>query len=209
MNIILIANWGLGLEILKVLHQMPDIHIAKVITKYDPASSEPWRNAVHHFSKQCGYETAHQDEISFADLKDEIMQHDIDLLIVHAFMKKIPRLVFTAPRYGSINIHPSMLPRYRGPSPSYWVIRNREKSTGLTCHYLDDGLDTGNIINQVEIPVIPGDTVDAIINRQKKVVRDLMTESLQRICDRNFQPAMQDEALATYAPRPEKQGVRS
>ena len=201
MKIVLLANWGLGLEILKVLHELPNIEIHLVVTRYSEKSEDIWENAVYEFSSTAGYRTVDQDSISVHELKHEILKAKADLLIIHAVMRILPKEIFSAPRLGSINIHPSLLPAYRGPSPNQWVIRNGDEVTGLTSHFIDEGLDTGDIICQISIPVKPDDTVGSIIERQKTIVGDLIIESLARIEDTDFQPVPQTAELATYAPR--------
>ena len=135
------------------------------------------------------------------------MKSEIDLLISHAFMRILPRKVFAAPKYGSINIHPSLLPKYRGPSPTYWVLHNKENVTGLTCHFIDKYIDTGDIIHQIEIPVKSGDTIASIIERQKPLVVELLFKSFSKIRDQNFRPITQQNRLASYAPRPKLQRI--
>ncbi len=201
MKVILLVNWGVGLEILKALHCLSDIEIALIVTRYIEKSRDKWDNAVYDFSCKQGYKTIQQEKISFCELKEEIEQSEIDLLISHAFMRIFPKEVFSVPKYGSINIHASLLPKYRGPSPTYWVLKNREKVTGLTCHYIDEGTDTGDIIFQVKVPVKSDDTVNSIIERQKTAVKELMIESLSRIKEPSFHPIPQISALATYAPK--------
>ncbi|MCP4351316.1 MAG: hypothetical protein GY795_38110 [Desulfobacterales bacterium] len=208
MKVVLLANWGLGLEILKILHSLSDIDICMVVTRFNQNSADKWENAVYEFSCKQGYRTINQENISFDMLKDWIVQSETDILITHAFMRILPNNVLILPKHGTINIHPSLLPKYRGPSPTFWVLRNREKSTGLTCHYMDEGIDTGDIIYQTDIPVKPDDTVGSVIERQKTVIKELITESLSRITDSRFQPIPQISEHATYAPRPEKTDFR-
>ncbi len=205
MKVILLANWGMGLEILKALHVLPDVNIFRVITRFNPNSADKWENAVYEFCCDYGYRTVIQEKISFEELRHLITDSETDLMIAHAFMRILPKEILILPKYGVINIHPSLLPKYRGPSPTFWVLRNREKITGLTCHYMDEGIDTGDIIYQTEIPVKPDDTVASIIDRQKTVVRGLIIESLSRITSDEFRPTPQVSELASYAPKPEKQ----
>ena len=153
LRIILLANWGLGLEILKFLHFRNDIDIKLVVTQYKKESRDRWYNVVYDFALQHNYKVVVQESISFEKLREFIVAFNIDLLVCHGYMKILPEKVFSAPKLGSINIHPSLLPKYRGPSPTYWVLKNREKTTGLTCHYIDEGVDTGNIIAQKEIVI--------------------------------------------------------
>jgi methionyl-tRNA formyltransferase len=76
-----------------------------------------------------------------------------DLALCTGFPWKIPAEALAVPRHGVVNGHPSLLPRYRGPSPVAWAIRNGESEIGFTMHYMDAGLDTGNVLGQVRIPL--------------------------------------------------------
>jgi methionyl-tRNA formyltransferase len=208
MKIILMANWGLGLEVLKSLHRMPDADLKLVITQYLEGSDDPWFNSVHDFAVGKGYPTAIQNSLCFEDLRRMIVALGIDLLVCHAYMRILPRDVFSAPLHGSINIHPSLLPKYRGAAPTEWVLRNGDKVTGLTCHYIDDGIDTGDIIHQLEVPVETGDDIGALIEKQKLIVGPLLSESLSRIMDPNFRPTRQKSQLAGNAPKSASRGKR-
>lgn len=202
LKVILLANWGLGLEVLKVLHQHDHVDIELVVSQYDRNSTDAWKNVVYAFAVSQNYNVMDQNKISLKELREIIVSRDIDLLISHSFMKILPLDVLEAPKRGSINIHASLLPKYRGPSPTYWVLKNSEKETGLTCHYMDEGVDTGNIIYQEKVPVESGDTVEAVIEKQKRFVGKLITESLARLRDSHFTPIVQQSENATYAPRP-------
>lgn len=204
LRIILLANWGLGLEILKFLHFRNDIDIKLVVTQYKKESRDRWYNVVYDFALQHNYKVVVQESISFEKLREFIVAFNIDLLVCHGYMKILPEKVFSAPKLGSINIHPSLLPKYRGPSPTYWVLKNREKTTGLTCHYIDEGVDTGNIIAQKEIVIEQKDTVESIIEKQKIFIDQLLHESLYCLMDSSIKPVPQMECSASYYPKPKK-----
>jgi methionyl-tRNA formyltransferase len=201
MKVVLLANWGLGLNILKTLHEMRDIEIDSVVTRYVENSTDKWVNVVYKFALTHEYETFNQNNVSFEWLRRKIKDSGIDLLITHAFMKRLPEDVFSAPRYGSINVHPSLLPKYRGPSPTVWVLKKGEKKTGLSCHYIDAGIDSGDLIYQIEIPVEIDDTLESIIEKQKLVVDKIIIESLARVANGGFKPIPQDHNQATYFPK--------
>ena len=202
LKVVLLANWGLGLELLKNLHLRDDIDIKLVITQYKKNGSDIWYNSVYTFACEKGYKVVKQELLSYDVLREYIAETNIGLMITHAFMKIIPKEVFSAPEYGSINIHPSLLPKYRGPSPTYWVLKNREKTTGLTCHYIDEGIDSGEIISQRKIVVESHDTVSTIIEKQKLTLNNLVNDCFKNILDPAFSPEPQKERLSSYAPRP-------
>lgn len=199
MKIILLANWGIGLEVLKALTQNPNIQILSVITQYEHNSSDPWFNVVYNYSINKNINTIKQDIVDFDMLADIIKKNEIDLLLSHAYMKILPVKIIALPKLGSVNIHPSLLPKYRGPSPTQWVIKNKEKYTGLTCHYIDEGVDSGDIIYQVRVSVVTNDTVNTIIEKMKKKVQGMISESLSRIIDPDFKAIPQGSESWPYA----------
>ncbi|MEW6263543.1 MAG: formyltransferase family protein [Thermodesulfobacteriota bacterium] len=202
----LMANWGLGREILRYLLDRSEIELVLIVTDWREDDPDQWRNAVYRLAGSKGLEIIPEKGLSFTLLRSKLMAAGTDLLLVHAFKRRLPRAVYSAPRMGTVNIHPSLLPRYRGPAPAYWVLKNREIKSGLTAHFVDDGLDTGAIVHQVELPLRPDDTLESLLERQKALVNDLMTETLRRLLDSGFKPRPQDETLASYAPRPHQPG---
>ena len=196
MRAIVLANWGLGLEVLKTLHNLPDVEVELVITQFYKDIKDPWFNVVHDFATEHGIRTIEQDSVSFEEMGRLIKESKIDIGVVHAFMRIIPKEVFLLPKFGFINIHPSLLPKYRGPSPTRSVLQDGESETGLTCHYIDEGVDTGDIIYQLSTPVEPEDTVGTIIEKMKGLVGPLLIESLSRSEDPDFRPRTQDNKRA-------------
>jgi len=203
---VLFLNWGVGLEILKTLHNLDYVEVILVVTKYKKDSRDKCVNAVFDFANKHEYKMIHENDITYKFLEYFMIESNTDVLITHAFMHILPKEVFSSPKYGSINIHPSLLPKYKGPSPHYWVIKNKEKLTGLTCHYIDEGIDTGHIIYQVEIPIEENETIDTLLKKQKVKIKQLLIESLLRIKNSNFKPIPQKITLSSYAPRP-REGV--
>ena len=201
MKILLAANWGMGLKILKSIEKTPVVSKIFVVTQYAPVSRDPWKNAVYDHSLNKKHMILPEDELSFQNLIDIIDKHKIDLMMTHAFMRKIPESVFSRPKKGCVNIHASLLPKLRGPSPAQWVLKNKHKETGLTSHFIDSGMDTGDIIYQVKFAVQFPTTLDAIIEEGKKHIPGLIHETLKRICDMTFLPVKQNDTQATYAPR--------
>ena len=165
-----------------------------------PESEDPWENVLYKHSLELGHGTLPENNVTFKEIVQTIHLHDIDLMITHAFMKILPEYVFAAPKLGTINIHPSLLPKYRGPSPTKWVLKNQEPETGLTCHYIDKGVDTGDIIHQVKIQVEKNDSVETLIEKEKQLLEQLINQSLSKITDNSFRAFKQIEKHATEAP---------
>ena len=123
-----------------------------------------------------------------------------DLFVVVAF-KILPRKLFTLPRLGSINVHGSLLPKYRGAAPINWALINGEKETGLTSFILNEKVDTGNIILQEKITIDKNDTFDSLYARMSERCGPFLLKTLERLGDKNFEPLVQDHSLSSPAPK--------
>jgi methionyl-tRNA formyltransferase len=139
-----------------------------------------------------------------ASFVSAVRARHIDLIVVAGFARILKASVLGAPRLGCINVHPSLLPAYRGPHPVYWALANCERVTGVTVHYMDLGIDTGNIILQREVPIIPDDTEASLHPRLARVAASLLGESIALLAAGTAPSIPQDESRATYysvAPR--------
>jgi methionyl-tRNA formyltransferase len=117
-----------------------------------------------------------------AGLGDALAGYRPDLLVIYGFNWILPPAVFGLPRFGAINIHTSLLPRYRGPAPVLWAIRHGDPDIGVTVHRIDEGIDTGPILAQRGgIPLDDDITPDRLRSRLAPVVRDLLATALARV----------------------------
>jgi methionyl-tRNA formyltransferase len=125
--------------------------------------------------------------------------HRVDLVIVFGFAWKIPRAVLAVPRLGVLNVHVSMLPKYRGPAPLLWAIRNGDPTGGVTVHWMDEDFDTGNVLAQKDgIPLADDITWTNYCDDAMPVVYDLLRESLDLAAD-GHPGVPQDSESASYA----------
>ena len=122
-----------------------------------------------------------------------------DLLIVVAFGQIIPGKVLSSAKGGGINIHASLLPKYRGSAPIQWAIINNEKKTGLTTMFMDEGLDTGPILIQQEVDILEGETAGQLHDRLSSLAPGLLIKTLQGLAEGTIKRRKQDDSLATYA----------
>lgn len=123
-----------------------------------------------------------------------------DAIVVVGYGRIIPQWMLDIPPLGNINLHGSLLPKYRGAAPIQWAIANGETITGVTTMRLDAGLDTGNILLQREVPIAPEDTAETLAPRLAAIGADLMVETLPGLQNGTIQPRPQDNAQATLAP---------
>lgn len=121
-----------------------------------------------------------------------------DLIVVANFTQILKPPVIEIPRLGCINVHPSLLPKYRGPSPFYWVLKNHERKTGVTIHYIDPGIDTGDIIGQREVPIKEADTEFTLRKRSACVASQLLPEVVESIKAGSAPRIRQNDDEATY-----------
>jgi methionyl-tRNA formyltransferase len=123
-----------------------------------------------------------------------------DLIVVVAF-RILPQEVFTIPPLGTVNLHGSLLPAYRGAAPISWAIINGEKITGATTFFINKEIDTGNIIDQVEIPITPGMTAGELHDIMAIKGAELLVASCRKIEKGSVTTIAQDTSLASRAPK--------
>lgn len=120
------------------------------------------------------------DKLTDADFIDRVRALNADIAVVCSFNYKIPKVLLDSVKEGFVNIHPSLLPAYRGPNPYSSVIINGETETGVTLHYMDETFDTGDIIAQKIIPVSEIETMGTLFNRLNILGLDMLIETLQK-----------------------------
>lgn len=127
-----------------------------------------------------------------------------DVFVVVAF-RILPEKIFTMPPRGTVNLHPSLLPKYRGAAPIHWTIINGETTTGVTTIFIRKQIDAGNIILQKEYPVLPDDTAGTLHDRLSVAGAELLVETLDLIAAGVVNTTAQDERLVSPAPKISKE----
>ena len=123
-----------------------------------------------------------------------------DFLAVVAYGKILPQEVLDVAKYGSINVHGSLLPKYRGSAPMQWAIINGEKVTGITTMFMDAGMDTGDMLLKEEIEIKPEYTLEDVHDKLMVIGAQLLVETLDKICEGTIQRIKQNDDEATNAP---------
>lgn len=160
-------------------------------------------------------------KITFCPVKEEALKHGIpvyqpirtrvdgveplkalapDLCVTAAFGHILSQEVLDIPRLGTVNVHASLLPKYRGSAPANWVLINGEKETGVTTMLTDKGLDTGDILMMESTPIGPEDTVQSLTERLAEIGAQLLIKTLKAIENGNCPRVKQDEAASSYYP---------
>lgn len=135
--------------------------------------------------------------------KKALLKLNPDIILVGSWGEKISKEIYDLPKIAAINVHPSLLPKYRGPNPYFWTIRNQETVSGVTFHLIDKGFDTGAILAQEEIKIYPSDTGKSLKERTVLVARGVVCELLKALREDVIIPLTQREDKASYYSHPE------
>jgi len=130
----------------------------------------------------------------------ELAKWQPDLIVTAAYGQILPKAVLDMPRLGCINVHASLLPRYRGGAPIHHAIMNGEQQTGVTIMYMAEGLDTGDIISKVEVPIRDDDNVGTMFDKLAQAGAELLIKTLPELIAGQAQRIPQLESEASYAP---------
>ena len=141
--------------------------------------------------------------------KDEEFFHTLeqlnpDIIVVAAFGQILPESILNLPKYGCINVHASLLPKYRGAGPIQWAVINGEKESGITIMYMEKGLDTGGMLKKVVVPLEEKETGESLHDKLSVAGNKILLEAMKEIEEGTIRPEKQEDALSTYAPMLDK-----
>ncbi|NLA58258.1 MAG: methionyl-tRNA formyltransferase [Firmicutes bacterium] len=153
---------------------------------------------------EAGLMVLQPDKVSEESFIEFLRELEPDAIVVVAFGQLIPPAILELPRYGCINVHASLLPRYRGASPIQQAIIDGCTVTGVTTMLLDEGWDTGDILLQKQVAIEPHDTAGTLEIKLAEEGAKLLCETLRRLAIGDLEPTPQDESQATYAYRLKK-----
>lgn len=136
-----------------------------------------------------------------AEFKKEILRLNADLVIVGTWGEKIKKPIIDLPKIATINAHPALLPKYRGPNPYLQAIKHLEKEAGVTFHLMDENYDTGAILHQKRVEIKPDDTGAELRPRIAKAAREGIYELIKELDKEIIIPVAQDENKASYFPQ--------
>ncbi|HAW15733.1 MAG TPA: methionyl-tRNA formyltransferase [Clostridiales bacterium] len=157
-------------------------------------------------AEELGIEVFQPDSMRSDEAFEKLSSVAPDLVVTAAYGKILPERVLNIPRYGCINVHASLLPRYRGASPVHNAILNGDEVTGVTIMKMDAGMDTGDMIASVEVPVDPDIHTDDLMAELAVAGSELLTDIIEDYVSGDIEAVPQDSSLATSCPmiRPEQ-----
>lgn len=202
LRIVFMGSPEFAVPSLEALHDS-DHKILKVYSNPDRrrgrgSKTEP--TAVKAKALELGLPTGDVENTEDPELIAELEKLKPDLLVVVAF-RILPDALLAIPTKGAINLHASLLPRYRGAAPIHWAIRNGEYETGCTVFYLEREVDTGAVIGQIETRIDPDETTGELYERLRRIGAQLLVESVDRIANGDAESVPQDDAIASSAPK--------
>ncbi len=148
---------------------------------------------------ECGIPVFQPERVKRPEAVEEIAKAAPELIIVAAFGQILPKEILDMPKYGCVNVHASLLPKYRGAAPIQRAIKDGERKTGITLMQMDEGLDTGDILLQEELDISPEDTGGSLFEKLAELGGRTMVSALPLIEAGELKRKKQDEAIASYA----------
>lgn len=200
-NLIFFGTAAFGLPILQKLVKLPYLELKAVITQPDkPVGRKQILTPppVKTLAKKFNIPVLQPDNIRTEEFEEKIRQINPKLVILVAYGKIIPKNVLEIPKFGWLNIHASLLPKFRGASPIQSAILSGEKETGVTLMKIDEHTDTGPIITQEKIEIAPDETSQTLHDKLSRLGAELLAKTLPFYLDGKIKPKPQNNSQATY-----------
>lgn len=211
MRIVFCGTPEFAVPALKGLLSNPALSVEAVVTQPDRPRGRGHAvtaSPVKEVALEAGVRIYQPETVKSDEAYDFFQRVAPDAVVIIAFGQIIPLRLIAIPPLGWINLHASLLPKYRGAAPITWAIANGETSTGLTTMQIDQGMDTGPILLQTEIAIGTHETAPQLARRMAESGADLITQSLEKLSRGELAPRAQDGSQATYAPRLKKEDGR-
>lgn len=195
---------------LETLLQGPDDVIA-VVTQPDRERGRGRKKSpspVKELAFRCGMALFQPEKVKEGTFIEAMKAFAPDLFVVVAFGQILPKTLLGVPKFGAVNVHGSLLPQYRGAAPIAWAILRGEKRTGITTMLMDEGMDTGAILMQAQLPIEKEDTGETLQKRLSSLGGRLLTETIEKMKAGSLSPEPQDHSRASYAPPLKKEDGR-
>lgn len=202
MNIVFMGSPDFALPSLEKIHN--SLHTVKaVVSNVDKrrgrgSSTSP--TPVKARALELGIQVIEVEDLKSDEFVSQLEELDADLFVVVAF-RILPKIVLEIPKIGSVNLHASLLPKYRGAAPIHWAVMNGEDKTGCTIFFLDEQVDTGKIIKQKDIPIGDNETTGDVYSRLMEIGSSVLLDAINEIQSDSYSALIQDDDKATPAPK--------
>lgn len=200
MKIIFAGTPQFAASALAALHQ--EHQVVAVLTQPDRPAGRGMQlgvSAVKQLAMEYDLPVLQPATLKTAEVQQEIAALGADVMVVAAYGLILPKAVLQLPRHGCLNIHASLLPRWRGAAPIQRAIQAGDEETGITIMQMDEGLDTGDMLLQHSCPIAEHDTAQTLHDKLEVIGASSILEALRLLQEQRLLPVKQDDAAATYA----------
>lgn len=211
MRVLFFGSAPIGFQTLEALLACAGVELLGVVTQPDrPAGRKKKLTPcpVKTFAVERNIPVFSPEKVGSPDSFQALEKLNADLFVVVAYGQYIPQTILALPPSGSINLHPSLLPKYRGASPIQWAIANGDEITGVSILYVSEQMDSGDILCQCEVPIGPADTALSMEPVLAQMGADLLLEAVEQIRSGTVRAQPQDDAAATEVRKLSKEDGR-
>jgi methionyl-tRNA formyltransferase len=202
LRIVFMGTAELACASLKALLDSPGFEIAGVVTQPDRPRGRDLKlqpSPVKKIAAAAGLPVWQPERARHPDFLAQLSALRPDLLVVAAYGQILPQSMLDLPRFGAVNVHASLLPKYRGAAPIQWAILNGELETGVTIMNMAAGLDTGDILSRRSVPILPDDNSATLHERLAALGAELLVPTILEYTSGRIVPQPQIESAASYA----------
>lgn len=202
MRVLFMGTPDLARECLRAVYEKEGVDVIGVVTQTDKPKGRGMKMIappVKVFAEEHGIPVWQPQTLKDGAFEDTLKELDPDMIIVVAYGKILPRYVLEYPKYGCVNAHGSLLPKYRGAAPIQRSIIEGETVTGITSMYMDDGIDTGDVILKLECPITDDDNFGTLHDKLAALAGEAMCQTIDRTLDGTVTREKQPDEGANYA----------
>ena len=203
LKVIFMGTPDFAVPCLEKLTDMDLVEVIGVVTQPDRPRGRGQKmipSPVKACALEKGIEVYQPEKIKTPEFTEKLREMTPDLMVVVAFGQILSQAILDIPKYGCVNVHGSLLPRYRGAAPIHWAIINGETKTGITTMYMDAGLDTGDMLIKAETEIGPDMTTEELHDKLMMEGAKVLEETVLKIADGTIERQKQDDSISNYAP---------
>ena len=222
MRIVFIGTGEIGVPTLRMLRQWREHELVGIVTQPDkpagraqkltppPIKGAAQQRSVAYTTSGCNLElpVLQPARIKMSEAIEAIRRLNPDVIVVMAYGQILPRNLLEIPKIACLNLHASLLPRWRGAAPIQAAIAAGDRETGITVMYMDEGLDTGDILLEKKIEIAPTETGGSLHDKLAQIAPDALREAVSLLAKGEAPRTAQESQLATYAPKLERENGR-
>ena len=202
MNVIFMGTPDFSVPVLEGLIASKEHTVTAVVTQPDKARGRSGKlvfTPVKEVAVENDIPVYTPARVKDAEFVEQLRKIPCDVIVVVAFGQLLSKEILDYPKYGCINVHASLLPRWRGAAPMQWAILEGDEKTGVTTMQMAEGLDTGDMLLKAETVIEKEDTAETIHDRLSEMGKDLLLETLEKVEKGEIVPQKQDDSLSCYA----------